>query len=77
MLGKSWAFFFTKFYKTFIAWEHGILNPTLFWGWWQDYTSQVTPFTVKKNWMLRQQDRVCFVKGKQQMASNNSGSNIL
>jgi hypothetical protein len=57
MSGKSWAFFFTKFYKTFIAWEQGILNPTLLWDWWQDYASQVTLFTVKKsecyiNWTM-------------------------
>ena len=46
--GKSWAFSFTKFYKTFIAWEQGILNRTLLWGWWQDCMSQVMLFTVVK-----------------------------
>jgi hypothetical protein len=43
--------------RFFIAWELGIWNATLLWGWWQDYTLQVTLFTVVKtecyvNWTM-------------------------
>ena len=41
-------FFFPKFCKTFVAWEQGILNPTLLWDWRQDCMSEVTIFTVVK-----------------------------